>query len=156
MQIISKVLITSIVLLSAVGAVAATKGSRSNLVVQQPATTLLAAGKTGPAISTRSGASEISLAEHLKKSGATMYGAFWCPHCHSQKQLFGSTAWSKVSYIECGEGGQGVNIAACNQAGIKAFPTWRINGKNYPGTMSLFKLAKLSGYQGATKFQNRL
>jgi hypothetical protein len=155
MQTISKVLITSIVLLSAAGAVAATKESGSSPVVH-PASTLLAAGKTGPAISTSSGASEISLAEHLRKSGATMYGAFWCPHCHTQKQLFGSAAWSKVSYIECGEGGQGVNIPACNQAGIKAFPTWRINGKNYPGTMSLFKLAKLSGYQGTTKFQNRI
>jgi hypothetical protein len=155
MQTISKVLITSIVFFSAVGAVAATKGSSSSPVVQ-PATTLMAAGKTGPAISTSSGSSEISLAEHLKKSGAIMYGAFWCPHCHTQKQLFGSAAWSKVSYIECGEGGQGVNIPACNQAGIKAFPTWRINGRNYPGTMSLFKLAKLSGYQGATKFQNRI
>jgi glutaredoxin len=154
MQTISKALITSVLLLSAVGAVAATTGSSSRPTGAQPTTTLLA-GQTGPAITTSSGASEIALAEHLKKSGVVMYGAFWCPHCHAQKQLFGNAAWSKVSYVECAEGGQGANPAACNQAGIRAFPTWRINGKNYPGTVSLFKLAKLSGYQGATKFQNR-
>ena len=40
-------------------------------------------------ITTSSGESEIALTQHLKQVGAKMYGAFWCPHCQEQKQLFG-------------------------------------------------------------------
>ncbi|HEY9888334.1 MAG TPA: hypothetical protein V6D02_08030, partial [Candidatus Obscuribacterales bacterium] len=32
---------------------------------------------------------EGQLAQHLTAQGATMYGAFWCPHCADQKELFG-------------------------------------------------------------------
>jgi thiol-disulfide isomerase/thioredoxin len=160
MQNISKALLTSsVILLSAVGvAIAANKGATSPLIATQSTSSisLLAMGKTGPAISTTSGAAEIALAEHLKKSGVVMYGAFWCPYCHAQKQLFGAAAWSKVNYVECANGGEGVNIAACDRAGIRSFPTWRFNGKNYPGQVSLFKLAKISNYRGDNKFKNRI
>ncbi|MFH1400946.1 MAG: hypothetical protein ABIH41_05485, partial [Nanoarchaeota archaeon] len=27
----------------------------------------------------------------LTQSGATMYGASWCPHCNDQKEMFGSS-----------------------------------------------------------------
>ena len=30
-------------------------------------------------------------AQCLKDTGAVFYGAFWCPHCQSQKKLFGSS-----------------------------------------------------------------
>jgi glutaredoxin len=106
------------------------------------------------AISTQSGAAEIALAEHLTKTGVKMYGAHWCKYCHKQKQAFGATAWPKITYIECANGGQNYNPSACQKAGIKAYPTWEIKGKQYAGTMSLFKLAKYSGYTGATNFQN--
>jgi hypothetical protein len=105
-------------------------------------------------ISTKSGAAEIALAEHLTKTGAKMYGAHWCKYCHKQKQAFGATAWPKIAYIECANGGANANPGACQKAGIKAYPTWEINGKQYAGTMSLFKLAKYSGYSGSTAFQN--
>jgi hypothetical protein len=105
-------------------------------------------------ISTKSGAAEIALAEHLTKVGAKMYGAHWCSHCNRQKQAFGATAWPKVTYVECAQGGANYDPKACQKAGIKAYPTWEINGKQYLGTMSLFRLAKISGYTGSTAFQN--
>ena len=30
-----------------------------------------------------------------------MYGAYWCPHCAHQKELFGAEAWSLIPYVEC-------------------------------------------------------
>jgi glutaredoxin len=112
------------------------------------------AATTGKAITTQSGAAEISLAEHLTKTGVKMYGVHWCPYCHTQKQLFGTKAWEKVGYVECAQGGAKANPAACQRAGIESYPTWEIGGKKYSGTMSLFRLAKYSGYNGSTAFQN--
>ena len=52
-----------------------------------------------------------------------MYGAFWCPHCADQKELFGSS-FEYVDYVECGiKGSRGI-AQACTDANIKHFPTW--------------------------------
>ncbi|MBW4550643.1 MAG: hypothetical protein KME35_05965 [Aphanocapsa sp. GSE-SYN-MK-11-07L] len=86
------------------------------------------------------------LAVQLKKIGAKMYGAYWCPHCTQQKEMFGQ-ALSQINYIECDPRGKNPQPNLCQKAGIQAYPTWEINGKLYPGVMSLQDLAKLSGYQ---------
>jgi protein-disulfide isomerase len=112
------------------------------------------AAATGQPITTSSGAAEIAIANHLNKVGAKMYGAYWCSHCQNQKQLFGKEAWPKISYVECAADGQNANLAACKQAKIEGYPTWLINGRQYPGTMSMFKLARASGYKGPTNFRN--
>jgi glutaredoxin len=112
------------------------------------------AATSGKPVTTQSGAAEISLAEHLTKVGAKMYGAHWCPHCHTQKQWFGAKAWEQVTYVECAQGGAKADPGACQRAGIESYPTWQIGGKKYVGTMSLFRLAKLSCYNGSTAFQN--
>jgi thiol-disulfide isomerase/thioredoxin len=158
MHKISKVLLTSVALFTTIAAVTATKvsSSSSSGSSSQSQHSLIAVGKKLPALTTTSGAAEIALAEHLKKTGAVMYGAFWCPHCYTQRQTFGTVAWSKVNYVECAKDGEGANVDACNKAGIKLFPTWKINGKSYEGTMSLFKIAKLTNYQGPQTFKNRL
>ncbi|MEM1366784.1 MAG: vitamin K epoxide reductase family protein [Cyanobacteria bacterium P01_H01_bin.15] len=104
-------------------------------------------------IETKSGASEISLAEHLTAIGAKKYGAYWCPHCFEQKQLFGKEAFSKVAYVECAEGGKSPDPQACQAAGVRAFPSWTINGELYEGTQSLERLAELSGYEGSSEFR---
>ena len=104
-------------------------------------------------VTTTSGENEISLAKHLQKIGARMYGAFWCPHCFEQKQLFGQEAIEIMPYVECHPEGKNPNPKACADAGIKSFPTWVINDKAYPGTQSLEKLTRLSGYQGTTDFK---
>lgn len=41
------------------------------------------------------------LAKRLKDAGARMYGAFWCSHCHEQKEAFGSQAMQDFPYVEC-------------------------------------------------------
>ncbi|MEM6590631.1 MAG: vitamin K epoxide reductase family protein [Cyanobacteria bacterium P01_C01_bin.73] len=111
-------------------------------------------GNTGPAITTTSGASEIALAQHLRDVGATKYGAYWCPHCHDQKQLFGREAFSQVPYIECAPDGANSQTELCSTTPeIEGFPTWEINGQFYGGTRSLEELADLSGYTGPRDFK---
>lgn len=107
-------------------------------------------------ITTTSPEAEIALAKHLTSAGAKMYGAFWCPHCHDQKQLFGKEASALINYIECAPEGINPQPQLCEKAGVTGFPSWEVNGKLYSGTQSLAKLAELSGYQGATDFKYKL
>lgn len=108
-----------------------------------------------PPITTTSGAAEIALAEHLDDVGATMYGAYWCPHCHDQKQLFGQTAATTVDYVECAEDDNPrQQTEACAAAGIMSYPSWEINGEVLSGTRSLNELADLTGYTGSRDFKN--
>ena len=105
---------------------------------------------------TTSGEAEIGLAEHLSAIGAKKYGAYWCPHCYEQKQLFGKEAFSKIDYIECDPQGENPQRDVCMAAGIQSFPTWEINGEFYPGTKTPAELAELSDYQGDLKFKYKL
>lgn len=105
-------------------------------------------------ITTTSGESEIALARHLKQIGAKEYIAWWCPHCHEQKQLFGKEAYSYINVIECDPRGQKARPDLCKAASIQSFPSWQIKGKSYPGVQSLQELADLSGYQGPRNFKN--
>lgn len=122
--------------------------------VNQPfATTQSSSNEVSYPITTTSGAVENALAQHLHQAGAKMYGAFWCPHCHEQKLLFGQAAWSQINYIECDSEGENPQPNLCEAAKIKGYPTWEINGQFYQGTQPLEKLADLSGYQGLRNFQ---
>ncbi len=107
-------------------------------------------------ITTTSGTAEIDLAKHLTATGAKKYGAFWCPHCFEQKQLFGKEAFAEINYLECDPQGKNPQREACLAAGIQSFPTWEINGKLYPGTKTPEELAKLSNYQGNKDFKYKL
>ena len=80
-----------------------------------------------------------SFAQCLSEKGAIMYGTEWCPHCKNQKALFGS-AFQYVNYVDCD-----LNRDACIKAGVEGFPTWVIDGNNYPGEQPLARLASLSG-----------
>ena len=53
-----------------------------------------------------------------------MYGAYWCPHCAEQKEMFG-TSFQYVPYVECGIKGSRDEAPVCAQAGVKHFPTWQ-------------------------------
>lgn len=117
--------------------------------------TQTAAGEAGPAITTVSGEAEVALAEHLTQSGAKMYGAWWCPHCHDQKQLFGQTAAKKIPYVECDAQGVNPQPDVCRAVPeLTGFPSWMVNGQFLPGTQSLETLALASGYEGPQEFQN--
>jgi uncharacterized membrane protein len=88
-----------------------------------------------------------ALAVHLTESGAKFYGAFWCPHCDEQKEMFGSSA-SRLPYIECSPGGRNAPQARiCRDAGIQSYPTWVINGKRHAGVLSTGELAEYAGFK---------
>ena len=86
-----------------------------------------------------------AFAQCLSDKKLKMYGAYWCPHCADQKELFGSS-FDKAPYIECGVKGQRAETPECKQAGIKNFPTWEFpGGERQEGTLSLKTLSEKSG-----------
>ena len=50
-------------------------------------------------VSRKSSPQAIELAKVLREKGATMYAAYWCPHCSRQKELFGLEAWSIMNVM---------------------------------------------------------
>ncbi len=105
-----------------------------------------------PIVRSFSGPSQVSLAKHLTEVGAVMYSAYWCPHCHDQKELFGKEAVEELVVVECALDGINSQHALCNEKGITGFPAWEINGEIDSGVHSLQELAKLSNYKGPRKF----
>lgn len=87
-----------------------------------------------------------ALAAHLSESGAKFYGAYWCPHCERQKEMFAASA-ERLPYVECTPDGRGgpVNLACITQD-ISDYPTWIIDGKRYTGAMEPGTLARLSDF----------
>lgn len=110
----------------------------------------------GPSITSESVPDQIALATYLQGIKAKMYGAYWCPHCHAQQELFGKQAFTAITYIECDPRGKDAQPDLCKAAKIQAYPTWEIRGKYYTGRLSLEKLAILSGYKGSSNFQPQL
>lgn len=89
----------------------------------------------------------IELAKYLQSSGAKMYGAFWCPHCQRQKELWGKEAWKYIDYVECSPKGYKAKYATCLDQKVDGYPTWKFaNGKTQGGEMELIDIAKISGY----------
>ena len=87
-----------------------------------------------------------SLAKYLTKTGVTMYGAYWCPYCAQQKNLFGKD-FIHINYVECDPRGTNPNPALCKEKNITNYPTWEINGKMHKGVHSLQELASLSRFK---------
>lgn len=107
-------------------------------------------------IDTTSGEAEIALANHLVKVGAKEYVAFWCPHCHEQKLLFGKQAYQILNdniMVECAPESPKAKLDLCKAAKITGYPTWVINGKQYSGVQNLSELAKITGYTGPSNFK---
>lgn len=94
---------------------------------------------------TGSSARQQALANHLKARGAIFFGAWWCPACTQQKALFGKQAGAQLPYVECTDAKDG---ARCSAAGVRAFPTWDMPGKErLVGVQSVEELARWSGFQ---------
>jgi glutaredoxin len=108
---------------------------------------------TGPGmpipVTSASTPATVALADHLTATGAVMYSAYWCPHCHDQKQLFGKEAAAKLKIIECAPDGRNSQAALCASKNIQGFPTWEIKGQLDSGQKTLAQLAALSGYKGS-------
>lgn len=82
-------------------------------------------------------------AQCLTDNGATVYSAWWCPHCQDQKADFGPS-YSKVNLVECGAGQGQINSQACPN--IRSTPTWTdAEGNQYPGRQSLESLSEIYG-----------
>jgi hypothetical protein len=75
----------------------------------------------------------------IAESGAVFYWSPGCPHCQSQKEMFGES-FSELNSLNCGD-----DREACRLAGITACPTWVIGGTKYIGTRSLETLGALAG-----------
>ena len=101
-----------------------------------------------PPVRSESSAGQIALAEHLTASGAKLYTAYWCPHCHDQKELFGRQATEKLTVIECAPDGRNSQRELCEAKKIEGYPSWEIQGQLDSGVKPLAKLAEASGYQG--------
>ena len=86
-----------------------------------------------------------ALARHLKQKGAVVYGAWWCPHCTQQKELFGLEAIELLPYVECDKDDAGRK--QCQKAQVRGYPTWDLNGERRLGVLSLEELEIWSGYR---------
>jgi hypothetical protein len=94
-----------------------------------------------------SSAEQLALVEHLRQKGAVVYGAWWCPHCFSQKNLFGTEAGQRLPYVECDKDDAG--RARCQAAKIRAYPSWDLGGERREGVLSLEELKRWSGFSGS-------
>ena len=108
--------------------------------------------KTSPLITTKSSKQKINFAKFLNENEIIMYSAYWCPHCHDQKQLFGKKATEELNIIECAKDGIDNQYELCEKKGIEGFPSWEINNKIYSGTRDLEDLANMTDYKGDTNF----
>ena len=89
----------------------------------------------------------LELTQHLKAIGAKFYGAWTCPACFRQMNLFGKQAGADLTYLECRKPKQLPGQAdACIAAEIRAYPTWVLpDGRRKVGVQSLGALSRWSG-----------
>lgn len=88
-----------------------------------------------------------ALAQHLERTGAKFYGAFWCPVCQQQKDRFGAAA-EALPYVECNPAGRSGPLAfECVSANVTNYPTWVIRGQRYTTLMETEELAQRSGFR---------
>ncbi|HXW93359.1 MAG TPA: hypothetical protein VEK33_22610 [Terriglobales bacterium] len=86
-----------------------------------------------------------AFAQCLSAKGAKMYGAFWCPHCADQKEMFGSS-FQYAPYVECGVKGSHAPAQVCTDANVKHYPTWVFaDGSRVEGARSLEFLSQETG-----------
>ncbi len=108
--------------------------------------------ETGPGlpipVTSTSSPAALALANHLSATGAQMYTAYWCPHCHEQKEMFGKEATAKLKIIECAPDGRNSQADLCASKKIQGYPSWEIKGVIESGVKPLSELATRSGYRG--------
>jgi hypothetical protein len=86
-----------------------------------------------------------TLAKCIANTPTTFYGAFWCPHCHNQKNMFGSAA-QYLPYVECSLPDQSGQTQVCIDKGVVNYPTWYFpDGSSSTGEISLDVLSQKTG-----------
>jgi len=89
-----------------------------------------------------------ALADYMRRRNIVLAGAYWCPHCRRQRELFGRQA--NVPYRECDPRGyQSEATTWCRRVHISGYPTW-VQGTKVlaSGEMPLHELAKKIDYPG--------
>ncbi len=90
---------------------------------------------------------EGKLAKCLAEKGAVVYGTEWCPHCKTQKKMFGSESKEFLNFIDCDK-----KAGLCQRKGITGYPTWKFSdGSELGGARQLEELAKKSGCEYSKK-----
>jgi hypothetical protein len=85
-------------------------------------------------------------AQCLKDSGAVFYGAFWCPHCNEQKELFGEAIVPLLPYVECSTPDSKSQYPICIEKGVKSYPTWIFaDGSVLTGVQQFISLSEKTG-----------
>ncbi len=81
-------------------------------------------------------------AQCIDDAGGKMYGAYWCPHCQDQEEMFGS-AFRHIDYVECSSQGSRT-FDLCPD--IQSTPTWEdADGTRTTGTQTLAQLSERYG-----------
>ena len=84
------------------------------------------------------------LAKCMTEKGVKVYGAYWCPNCQKQEELFGKS-YDYINYVECAVEGSGEQNELCRKAGIEAYPTWELpNGQRIIGVRTPEELAEIT------------
>ena len=130
------------------GALAAPAGSPSTAAMTSAATAAAGQEATttptlGPAMHP-STAEQLALVEHLRRQGVLFYGAWWCPACFKQKNLFGQQAGNKLPYVECEKTEE--QRQRCEKDGMSAYPTWVHGDQRLEGVQNLERLGQWSGF----------
>jgi hypothetical protein len=86
-----------------------------------------------------------AFAKCIANTSTTFYGAFWCPHCHDQKNEFGDSA-RYLPYVECSLPDASGQTQFCIDKGIQGYPTWYFpDGSTSTGVLSLDALSQKTG-----------
>jgi len=86
-----------------------------------------------------------SFAQCIADSGATYYGAFWCPHCQAQNRLFGNSK-QYLPYVECSTPDGRGQTDVCIEQEIASYPTWEFaDGERFTGELTLAQLSERTG-----------
>lgn len=86
-----------------------------------------------------------SFAQCLAYKGATLYGAFWCPECQAQKQMFRDSA-KFLPYAECSTPDGYGQLQICKDKEIREHPTWELtDGSRLEGRVLMKQLEEKTG-----------
>ena len=81
-------------------------------------------------------------AQCIGESGATFYGAHWCPYCRKQMAAFGDHA-DRLPYRECYRAGSRDRLSGCEH--VQSYPTWEFaDGTVRTGMLSFEALSALT------------
>ncbi|MEB3323888.1 MAG: hypothetical protein VKM17_00960 [Cyanobacteriota bacterium] len=107
-----------------------------------------ASGSSSPSIGEAlqpSTAEQMAVANWLRQRGVIFYGAWWCPACFQQKNLFGKEAGNRLPYVECDK--EDVGRRRCVAEEVRVFPTWVRGTERREGVQTLEELKLWSGYK---------